>query len=296
MKYRIVHETRYAYTEPVLQCHNEARLRPRSTAHQRCLASDVSVSPPPAALAPRSDIFGNPVLYFAVQQAHDQLVVRAASEVEITTPGGQPLLAASAPWEAALERLNSDAGAETREARQFLLDSAFAAGDQLVADYARQSFAPGRPLLEAVRDLSRRIHCDFTFDTESTTVATPVAEVFARRSGVCQDFAHLAIACLRALGVAARYVSGYLETVPPPGQPRLTGADASHAWFAVYAPGSGWVDFDPTNDQMPGDRYVTTAWGRDYGDVAPLKGVIFGGGAHSLTVAVDMLRLDAPPT
>jgi transglutaminase-like putative cysteine protease len=143
-----------------------------------------------------------------------------------------------------------------------------------------------------VADLNWRIHRDFTFDPQSTTVATPVGEVLAQRHGVCQDFAHLAIACVRAMGLPARYVSGYLETVPPPGQARLQGADVSHAWFAVYVPDAGWVDFDPTNDLVPADRHVTTAWGRDYADVTPLKGIIFGGGPHALEVSVDMQRLD----
>jgi transglutaminase-like putative cysteine protease len=179
-----------------------------------------------------------------------------------------------------------------RAARQFALDSACAGGAPDAAAYASPSFPPGRPILAAVRDLSSRIHREFRFDPESTTVATPVSDVLAQRHGVCQDFTHLAIACLRSLGLPARYVSGYLETHAPPGQPRLRGADASHAWFSVYVPRRGWVDYDPTNDCLPTDRYVTTAWGRDYADVAPLKGVIFGGGVHTLDVAVDMSRCE----
>jgi transglutaminase-like putative cysteine protease len=183
-----------------------------------------------------------------------------------------------------------------RAARQFVLDSPCAVVVPGVRAFAAPSFPPGRRLDEAVADLSARIHHEFEFDPASTTIATPVAEVLAQRHGVCQDFAHLAIACLRAMGRPARYVSGYLETQPPPGQPRLQGADVSHAWFAAFMPGAGWVDFDPTNDVQPGDRHVTTAWGRDYADVTPLKGVIFGGGAHTLEVAVDMVRLDGEPS
>ena len=163
-------------------------------------------------------------------------------------------------------------------------------------EYAAPSFPLGRPLLEAMADLNRRIHQEFTYDPHFTTVATPLNQVLTEQRGVCQDFAHLAMACLRAWGLAARYVSGYLETLPPPGQPRLIGADASHAWLAVYVPGVGWAEFDPTNDCMPGEQHITLAWGRDYGDVAPLKGVMTGGGSHSLEVSVDVAPQPAEET
>ncbi|MDX2167920.1 MAG: transglutaminase family protein [Deltaproteobacteria bacterium] len=291
MRYRVVHTTRYAYGAPVVLAHNEARLQPRATARQACALSQVTIDPLPAVVATREDFFGNRVLYFALQDAHDRLVVTASSEVEVAAPA-PVALDAGPSWEAARARLASPDEAEARAARQFVLDSPCAAAGADVRAYAEPSFVAERPLLAAVADLSARIHRDFRFDPESTTVATPVSEVLAQRHGVCQDFAHLAIACLRAMGLPARYVSGYLETLPPPGQPRLQGADVSHAWFAVHAPGIGWVDFDPTNDLLPDERHVTTAWGRDYADVTPLKGVIFGGGAHTLEVAVDMVRLD----
>jgi transglutaminase-like putative cysteine protease len=248
----------------------------------------VSIAPEPQQRAEHDDAFGNRVLYFALQEPHQELAVTATSEVEI---GLGTVPAASPPWERALQQLLDSSAAETRLARQFRLDSPGAAASPDVRAYAASSFASGRPLLEAVADLNRRIHGDFIFDPESTTVATPLSEVLTRRHGVCQDFAHLAIACVRAFGLPARYVSGYLETMPPPGGERLQGADVSHAWFAVYVPDAGWVDFDPTNDVLPTDRHVTTAWGRDYTDVAPLKGVIFGGGPHTLEVSVDMQRL-----
>lgn len=291
MKYRVTHRTHYAYSQPVVLCHNEARLQPRCTARQVCRSSEVTIAPGAAARAERKDFFGNRVLYFAVQDAHDQLAVTATSEVEVAPP--PPVIDEdSPPWDAPDPGLGDDAAVEMRAARQFALDSACAGAAPDAAAYARSSFPPGRPILAAVRDLSSRIHREFHFDPESTTVATPVAAVLAQRHGVCQDFTHLAIACLRSLGVPARYVSGYLETQAPPGQPRLRGADASHAWFAVYVPRYGWVDYDPTNDCAPADRYVTTAWGRDYADVTPLKGVIFGGGVHTLDVAVDMSRCE----
>ena len=178
------------------------------------------------------------------------------------------------------------------EARQFRLESNFIEFGSGIMEYAAPSFAAGRPLLEAVHDLMQRIHRDFTYDPHFSNIATPLHQVLEHRRGVCQDFAHLAIACLRAQGLAARYVSGYLETLPPPGETKQIGADASHAWFGVYVPYQGWVDFDPTNDQIPADRHITLAWGRDYADVAPLKGVVFGGGqGHHLEVAVDVERL-----
>jgi transglutaminase-like putative cysteine protease len=291
MRYRVVHTTRYAYGAPVVLAHNEARLQPRETARQACALSEVSIDPPPAAVAAREDFFGNRVLYFALQDAHDRLVVTATSEVDVAARAAIDLDAGPS-WNAVRAALAASQDAAARAACQFVLDSPCAAVSPDVRAYAEPSFVAERPLLAAVADLSARIHRDFRFDPESTTVATPVSEVLAQRHGVCQDFAHLAIACLRAMGLPARYVSGYLETLPPSGQPRLQGADVSHAWFAVFAPGIGWVDFDPTNDVLPDERHVTTAWGRDYADVTPLKGVIFGGGSHTLEVAVDMVRID----
>lgn len=288
MRYRVVHHTRYAYSQPVVLAHNEARLQPRVTPAQACAASTVTVAPLPSQRAERTDAFGNRVVYFALQEPHEHLEVTATSEVEVAAVAAP---AAAPAWDTVLQLLAESAVPATRLARQFRLDSPSAAASADVRAYAAPSFVPGRPLLEAVADLNRRIHRDFTFDPQSTTVATPLSAVLAQRHGVCQDFAHLAIACLRAFGLPARYVSGYLETDPPPGQARLQGADVSHAWFAVYVPDSGWVDFDPTNDLLPAERHVTTAWGRDYADVAPLKGVIFGGGPHTLEVSVDLQRL-----
>jgi transglutaminase-like putative cysteine protease len=288
--FRIVHETRYSYSKPVTLCHNEAHLVPRSHARQRLVSSELRIQPEPAVCEKRQDYFGNALTYFAVQEPHKSLVVTALSEVE-AMPGAVPVLADSAPWEEVRALLRAEIDADTLDARELALDSPFVCADEHLLGYAAPSFAPRRPLLEAVHDLMRRIHTEFTYDPQFTTVATPLADVLEHRRGVCQDFAHLAIGCLRALGLAARYVSGYLETVSPPGQERLVGADASHAWFSVYAPGQGWVDFDPTNDQIPMERHITTAWGRDYTDVSPLKGILFGGGRHALTVSVDVSRV-----
>lgn len=303
MKYRVTHTTEFAYEATVGLCHNEARLQPHELPHQQVLASTLLIDPPPHDYYERRDYFGNRTAYFSIQQPHDQLVVTATSEVQVTAPA---LLdsAGSFPgevglfdgpdarsWEAVRDRLRSDRCAEVVEAFQFALDSPLIGVDELLAEYARPSFAPGRPLAEAVHDLMRRIHREFRYDPEFSTLATPLKEVMEHRSGVCQDFAHLAIGCIRAHGLAARYVSGYIETEPPPGRERLVGADASHAWFSVFLPDGGWLDFDPTNDQLPGERHITLAWGRDYADVTPLKGVVFGGGEHTLKVAVDVQRI-----
>lgn len=288
MRYRVVHQTRYDYRETVTLCHNEAYLLPRDVPGQRCLNSTLAISPHPVQLSERRDVYGNRVGYFAIQAPHTVLTVTATSTLALDIV---PLPVESPPWDTVREQVLGDTSAAGLVARDMLLDSPFVQPDARIHDYVRGIMPPGEPLLEAVMRLTERIHADFVYDPHSTTVVTPLAEVMAERRGVCQDFAHLAIACLRSLGLPARYVSGYLETLPPPDQPKLQGVDASHAWFAVYQPGQGWIDFDPTNRQMRTDQYITTAWGRDYGDVTPLKGVVFGGGPHQLTVAVDVERL-----
>ena len=292
--YTVTHHTAYRYNHPVALCYNEARLLPREdTPWQTVGESQADIVPVPALSAERRDFFGNRVLYFAIQDIHQRLDVTVRTEVEVK-PGPFSEASPSPPWEQALKTLRQDADPGIIEARQFCLNSPFVSRAPNLVDYARDSFPPGRPLLEAGRDLIRRIHHDFAYDPEFTTVATPLQEVIKNRRGVCQDFAHLAIGCLRSLGLAARYVSGYLETLPPAGKPRLVGADASHAWLAAYLPGEGWAEFDPTNDCMPGERHVILAWGRDYGDVVPLKGVMSGGGAHELEVSVDVAPRGQP--
>ena len=288
MKYLITHRTIYHYSSDVALCHNEARLLPRETSWQQCHPSRLAIRPRPALSVERRDFFGNRVLYFAIQDVHWRLEVTVATEVRVLDERPFDQSSPSPPWEQARQMLREDPDPEIIEARLFGLDSPFVVVRPAFRDYAEPSFPPGRPLLEAVADLNQRIYREFNYDPHFTTVATPLDEVLRERRGVCQDFAHLAIACLRALGLAARYVSGYLETLPPPGQPRLVGADASHAWLAVYVPGAGWAEFDPTNNCMPKEKHVTLAWGRDYGDVAPLRGVMTGGGSHAMKVAVDV--------
>ena len=301
--YEILHDTTYRYDSAVALSQQVAHLRPRECAGQRTLAHHLEIAPAPARRSERSDFFGNPVTAFALHAPHTELVVRARSRIRVDPPAW-PEPAASPPWETARDHLRDGLSghaplrADARDAGQYRLASPFVAlGDEAAqyADYALASFTPGRPVLDALLALSARIHADFRFDPAATSVATPVAEVFAARRGVCQDFSHLMIACLRALGLAARYVSGYLLTEPPPGQPRLIGADASHAWVALWCPGAGWIDIDPTNDLQPGSGHITLAWGRDYGDVCPLRGVILGGGGHGVEVAVTVMPVEEGP-
>jgi transglutaminase-like putative cysteine protease len=287
--YRVTHATTYVYAQPVATCHNEIRLAPRTTATQTTRRTQLLVEPAPSTLVAEVDYFGNPVTFLTVQEPHQRLTITAMSDVEVGAPT-PPDPAATPAWEQVRDHVRAERRPETFAAYELVFGSPHVGLDDAVAAYAAPSFQLGRPVLEAALDLARRIHADFAYEPTATTVATPVAEVLAGRRGVCQDFAHLALACLRAQGIPARYVSGYLETTPPPGQPRLVGADASHAWIGVFCGDAGWIDVDPTNDLMPSGRHVTLAWGRDYSDVAPLKGVIRGGGAHTMTVAVDVTR------
>ena len=290
MKYRVKHTTEFVYEARVGLCYNEARLLPRPLPQQKVLSAVLKIDPLPFDYYERYDYFGNRAVYFSIQQPHDQMLVTAVSEVE--TARAKKLAAGEdLPWEMVRDRLRNDRAEEVIYASQFVLDSPTVSVNDQLLDYAQPSFVPGRPLIDAVNGLMQRIYREFKYDPEFSTIATPLKDVIEHRSGVCQDFAHLGIGCLRALGLAARYVSGYIETVPPPGKERLIGADASHAWFSTYLPGAGWVDFDPTNNQQPGDRHITVAWGRDFVDVTPLKGVAFGSGEHELKVSVDVLPI-----
>lgn len=291
MNYRVVHITKYNYSGPVGLCHNEARLKPRNLAHQTCLSSKVTVTPEPLDFHERIDFFGNTISYFSIQQPHEELIITATSEVSISPERNLFVVNNNLPWESVVQQLQNDRGSEILDVLQYTLDSPMVEFNDSLKEYAQQSFQPGVPLLQAVSELMQRIFNDFTYDPEFSSIATPLSDVLQHRRGVCQDFAHLAIACIRSQGLAARYVSGYIETIPPPGSEKMIGADASHAWFSVYHPDAGWIDFDPTNNQMPMDRHITVAWGRDFNDVTPLKGIAFGGGQHKLDVSVDVRNL-----
>lgn len=292
MKYRVTHTTTYDYAEPVTVSHHVARLQPRPAATQREHEFALTVSPEPTVRTTRVDYLGNHVSFFSIEQLHQRLNVTANSIVEVA-PRPAPDLKFSPPWESVAAMFRDPVSSSVAEAYQFVFDSPLVRATPALAAYARESFPTGTPLLVGARDLTARIHRDFKFDPTATTVSTPLDEVFAKRRGVCQDFAHLGIACLRSLGLAARYVSGYLRTEPPPGQPPLVGADYSHAWFAIACPPVGFVDFDPTNDVIPSDRHVTVAIGRDFSEVSPLAGIVTGGGAHTLKVSVNVEPLEA---
>ncbi|MDF2176825.1 transglutaminase family protein [Aliiglaciecola sp. CAU 1673] len=292
MRYRIKHTTTYQYQEKVSLSQNQARLIPQQDEYQRCISCQISVEPPPDYLTDYRDYFGNQVSVFEVPTLHDKMVVTAISEVEVLSRPQQGLFDQQLPWEAVRDRLRAPFDPSSLLAAEYCLPTQFTKANEDIRQYALQSFTPGRPMLGACEDLMARIFNEFQFDAGFSTINTPVSEVFAHKRGVCQDFSHFALACIRSLGLAARYVSGYIETLPPPGQPKLEGADATHAWFSVYMPGLGWQDFDPTNNLVPGSQHVTLASGRDFADITPLKGVMFGGGSHTLAVAVDMNRLD----
>lgn len=289
--YLVVHETRYRYEYPVALSRQIVHLTPRVMPAQTCTKHALDIMPRAEVLARLDDVFGNPTTSFVIDSDHDSLVVRAESWVEVnarTLPEGD----ASPAWESVRDRLAYRAGrrpeAPDLEATRFLFESTRVRNKRELAAWAAPCFPRGAPLLAGVRALMNKIHDELEFDPKATTVSTPVMDVFERKAGVCQDFAHLMLSCLRSLGLASRYVSGYILTKPPPGKPRLVGADASHAWVSVYCPGLGWVDADPTNRMFPSLEHVTLGWGRDYDDVIPLRGVLLGGGEHELEIEVTV--------
>jgi transglutaminase-like putative cysteine protease len=295
MNYHVVHETLYRYESPVVLSQQLLHLTPRALDFQALGAHRIAVQPEPGETSTREDYFGNPVMQIMLAAPHTSLAVRAESTVTVRARSAP---AAAGAWETVRDHLQGVAaagGEGALEPMQFLYESPHVEAFRDLAAYAAPSFAAGRDLLEAALDLTRRIHADFTFDPKATSVSTPLREVLARRRGVCQDYAHFMIGCLRTLGLPARYVSGYILTAPPPGKPRLVGADASHAWVSVWCggegTGAGWVDLDPTNDVLVGDEHVTLAWGRDFSDVTPMRGVILGGGEQELAVHVTVSPL-----
>ena len=290
MKYRVVHTTRYDYSERVPICYNLARLTPRACAHQTLLTTRIEVEPvTPVHGRKRRDYFGNELTYFTIQDPHRWLTVTVDSVVALSRPL-HPATADTPAWDEVQGLLGAADDEDALRAYQFVFDSRFVKSTPELGEYAKPSFAQGTPILETVLDLTTRIHRDFTYDPTATTIATPLVDVMRQRRGVCQDFAHLEIGCLRAMGLAARYVSGYIFGGERAEGAPLTGAWASHAWVSVYVPGHGWVDADPTNNTLAGLDHITLAWGRDYEDVSPIRGVVLGGGQHSLTVAVNITR------
>jgi transglutaminase-like putative cysteine protease len=286
-RFRVEHRTTYQYGAAVASGQTLAHLVVRDTPRQRVVESDVTTSPEADVRHDHFDLFGNQVTYLAFERAHDELELLATSTVDVR-PGRQPLDAGPS-WEDVPGLLADDRSADGLLARQCTTGSNLVRPTRQLREFAQPSFPAGVALWDAIVDLNHRIATTFTFVPGATDVTTPLAIVLEDRRGVCQDFAHLMVGGLRSLGLPARYVSGYLETLPPPGETKLVGADATHAWVSVWLPGSGWFDLDPTNDLVELDHHVTTAWGRDYADVAPVRGVVFGSvTSQQLTVSVDV--------
>jgi transglutaminase-like putative cysteine protease len=291
MLFRVTHTTRYTYEAPVSQCLNEVRLTPRAMPDQDVLQTGLAVQPAPPFIRQRKDYFGNDVASFGVFDKHERFVATAESLVAVRTPAvltdpSRPPLS----WETVRDMLAAQAGDDCLAASEFIYNSPYVAASADLAQYARPSFPPDRPILEAVGELSRRVHEDFKYLPKSTSIDMPLSEVLRIRRGVCQDFAHVMIGALRSLRLAARYVSGYVR----PG-PKVKGAQASHAWISVFVPGGGWIGFDPTNDLLSADSHIILGWGRDYGDVTPVKGVTLGGGKQTVEVEVYVRPEDPIP-
>lgn len=287
MLYSVTHKTIYNYGDVVPECFNIVRLNPRPIFDQVCLDHTLEIHPKPNDYVQREDFFGNRIEQFSIHVPHESLTVTAVNRV-LVTARNYPALDSTPAWET-IAKLNLETDLL---AAHFSRNSPHIRSNESIEEYAKTSFTPDRPIAEAALDLTQRIFKDFEFDPEATTVSTPVEEIFRKRAGVCQDFAHFQIACFRSLNLPARYISGYLRTIPPPGKARLIGADASHAWPSVYCGEAGWFDFDPTNNLMPATDHITIGWGRDYSDVCPIQGVFTGGGQTVMTVSVDVAPVD----
>jgi transglutaminase-like putative cysteine protease len=291
-RFQIVHRTEYQYGASMIDGYTVAHLLPRETPWQRVEAAEVLITPDADEYEESVDVFGNRVVRIGVHHAHERLGVVGRCTVAIDVPSDQAIASSSVAWDTVAAQLADARGDLAVDIGRFVAATDATPSLEALTEFTAGVFAPGRPLVDAVRELSRRINESFLFDAGFSDVSTPLAAVIAARRGVCQDFAHLALACLRMQGLAARYVSGYIETLPPPGEPKLVGTDASHAWVSVWVPGFGWLDADPTNDQVPPQRHVTVAWGRDYFDVTPVRGVVIGPAAgQSLDVGVDVTAL-----
>lgn len=294
MIFTITHTTKYQYNAPVSYCHNIGTLRPRESKGQHLVDYKIQITPGPTEITERVDFFGNYITRFSIQAEHKVLKVTTKSRVlrdyaQYHETFHSPECTAITMNDARQRLKGMDP--EVLEAKQYLLESIFIRKtDKAIKAYAELSFQENRSVFESAYELMQRIYTDFDFDAEFSTISTPIEEVMQEKKGVCQDFAQIAIACIRSVGLPARYISGYIETLPPPGKPKLVGADASHAWFSIFIPGFGWVDFDPTNNMIPKDQHIVVGWGRDYYDVPPLKGVVYGSGQSKLSVSVDIAQ------
>ncbi|MGB0682933.1 MAG: transglutaminase family protein [Magnetovibrionaceae bacterium] len=293
MLYDVSHRTVYKYSQPVSISHHLLHMSPRTSDRQANYAHRLHVEPAPAISETLTDYFGNPANYLTIQQDHTKLVLHVTSRIEVMPPE-LPEPASTPAWDSVPATLAADFSPDGLDIFQYTFDSNHTVGGEGISEYARPSFPTGRPILEAALDLNRRIFKDFSYSGSATDVSTPIDDVLEMRQGVCQDFAHLQLACFRSLGLAARYVSGYIRTYSDKSDEKLIGADASHAWVSLFVPGTGWVDLDPTNNKPATEEHITIAWGRDYADVSPINGFILGGGAHEVSVAVEVKPLGQP--
>lgn len=290
MRYQVIHDTIYDYSTPVVQSRHVVRKSPRDIAGQTTESHQLTITPRPQIVDRHVDPFGNPIAFAEIDTEHRKLVVSAKSVIE-TQRSENVDLSGTVAWDQ-LRTGMASAKACDIDVVQYAVPSRHTPLTRDVLTYAEPSFVPGRPVMQAAWDLTSRIYRDFKFDPTATDVSTPVQDVLVHRRGVCQDFSHVALACLRMMQIPARYVSGYLLTRPPPGQARLQGADASHAWVSVWAPETGWVDFDPTNNQIPGEEHIAIAYGRDFDDINPISGILLGGNEHTVRVSVDVMPLE----
>lgn len=292
MRYRVTHRTTYSGSDPVSVGHNQAWLEFRQCDRQQVESFSLQISPEPTVRTRRVDAFGNPVHLFSFSEGYQRLEVSAVTVVSVRADNSAAVSVAAETSREALLQRSAQSDPWLLEAQEFRWPSPRVEWTAEIQAWAAKSFPAGRPLLECLQELTARIHADFTYDAQATTVNTPVKQAFQLRRGVCQDFAHLQTAMLRSLGLPARYISGYLRTIPPPGRPRLVGADASHAWLAAYVGRGQWLELDPTNNQLCLADHIVLAWGRDYSDVPPVTGVFVGGAGHRLAVSVDVLPLE----
>ncbi|WP_373398637.1 transglutaminase family protein [Algoriphagus halophilus] len=291
MKYQVIHITDYIYEFPATLCHNLMFQIPQDLEFQKVNKYVCEISPKPSSEVGREDFFGNKYLYFSVERSHKKLTVTSQSLLELSTPNWIYVDPKSTqPWEEVVEWLHTTEA--PNDIRQYYLESNHVEFIEGIKEYALKSFTSKRPIMEAMLDLNTRIFKDFAFTPGFTDISTPLQKVFDHKKGVCQDFAHFSLACLRSLGLSARYVSGYIETLPPPGKPKLIGSDASHAWIAIYIPEHGWVEFDATNNLLVNDKHIRVAVGRDFADVTPLKGIVYSGSEQEMKVSVDVTNLE----
>ena len=291
MRFAVSHATSYEYQCGVSLSQHLMRLRPRATPRQNLFKYELQVEPGSKDSFEYLDYHGNPTLFLTVEGPHSRFLTRSQFEIEITPPARIPPSETPA-WERVRDQARGMQQGAALAASEFLFDSPLIKSSEAFADYAWPSFTKSRPILEAALELTARIYEEFTFDSTATDVTTPIAKALKEKRGVCQDFAQVQIACFRSIGLPARYISGYINTSPPPGQPKLAGTDASHAWVSMYCPGLGWFDLDPTNNLIPTVEHITVAWGRDYSDISPVRGVTLGSGGHALKVTVDVQPID----